>query len=534
MRTLLKNGKIYDGTGAPAYVGDVLFENEKIIGVGKGLQADGAVVVDMTGKSIAPGFIDAHSHNDWFAVKKNPIPYFEPFVRQGIASFVTGNCGLSINGCDEKSPHKDKVGAGLFHNKDLIGYFGGVKEFFDAVDKNSPANIAAGIGHCSARAALAGYENRELTKDEMDKMLSVIDKELSDGACLASLGLMYEPGIYAPKSELREVAKLCEKHNKPMTVHARALSAVSMAYPPNPFGRAHNLIALDELREITKGLKMKFHYSHIIFVGKNSFKTESEVVEILEEMKAEGMDVMFDIYSELLGVSVITVIAPAWYLGMSKEEKNKFSNKLKFKLLASVSKLMLGFSFDGMMIAYLGEGNEKFEGKSVAEAAKELGMSELDTYMYLCDLSENKGRVNMGPYSTPEIVSKLSKHPLGLYMTDAWIEENGIQNPATYDCFPKFLHLSLNGKGDTMESSVRKMTGATADRFMLPNRGYLKEGYFADITVFDEAELKNTAPDQYKAFGIKDVFINGKHVLHEDVLDEEKFRYAGKAIRVFG
>lgn len=531
MKTLLKNGKIYDGSGKAAYLGDVLFDGEKIIEVASSISCEDATVIDLEGLSVAPGFIDAHSHNDWFAVKKNPIPYFEPFVRQGITTFVAGNCGLSISGCPETSPHKDKVGAGLFHNRDLTGYFGSIKEFFDEVDKNSPANIAAGVGHCSARTAIAGYENRDLTETEMKTMLDIIDKDLSDGACLASLGMMYEPGLYAKPKELREVAKLCEKHNKPLTVHARALSAVSMAYP-NPLGRAHNLLALDELYDMAKGLKLKLHYSHVIFVGKNSFKTEKEVVEIFDRMKADGIDIMFDMYSETLGVSVITVIAPAWWLAMTQEQKKKGINKLKFKAMATISKKLLGFDFADMTIAYLGEGNEKFEGKNVAQIAKELGMSELDAYIYLCDISNNKGRINMGQYSTPEIISRLSKNPLALYMTDAWIEENGIQNPATYDCFPKFLHLSLNGKGDSVEQTVRKMSGAVADRFMLPSRGYLKSGCFADITVFDESELKVTLPDQFKPFGIKEVFINGKHVLSGNTLDETLFRTAGKAIRV--
>ena len=131
----------------------------------------------------------------------------------------------------------------------------------------------------------------------------------------------------------------------------------------------------------------------------------------------------------------------------------------------------------------------------------------------------------------PQIVSDLSKHDNVLYMTDAWVEENGVQNPAIYDCFPKFLHLSLNGKGDTMPKTVRKMTGAVADRFAIKDRGYVKPGYFADLTVFDENALKNGKPDQSKSFGIERVYVNGKLVLNGDKLDEAAFRTAGRALR---
>jgi N-acyl-D-amino-acid deacylase len=116
-------------------------------------------------------------------------------------------------------------------------------------------------------------------------------------------------------------------------------------------------------------------------------------------------------------------------------------------------------------------------------------------------------------------------------MTDAWVEENGVQNPAIYDCFPKFLHLSLNGTGDSMPRTVRKMTGAIADRFGIAGRGYVKPGYFADLTVFDEETLKTTQPDQSRAFGIERVYVNGRLVLAGDKLDEEAFRTAGRALR---
>ena len=116
-------------------------------------------------------------------------------------------------------------------------------------------------------------------------------------------------------------------------------------------------------------------------------------------------------------------------------------------------------------------------------------------------------------------------------MTDAWVEEFGIQNPAIYDCFPKFIRSSLLGKGDTMPRTVRKMTGGVADRFSIPDRGYVKPGFFADLTVFDEAEMAAATPDQEKAFGIRRVFINGHEVLCDGVLDAEALKTSGHAMK---
>lgn len=530
MKTLLKNAKIYDGTGAQAVPGDVLIENDRIAAVGPALDCEDAVVYDLNGLSVSSGFFDAHSHNDWFAIKTEPLKYFEPFIRQGITSFITGNCGLSAVGFEAETPHKDKMGGGLFGFREVTGVYPTVREFFEAVDQNMPCNLAVLMGHCTARSSVAGDENRPLTEEENRRLLSILEQGLKEGACGTSLGLMYEPDIYASTEELRGTALLSEKYDRPMTVHPRANSAVSMAYP-QLLGRPHLLRALDELAELSRGTHMKLQYSHAIFVGRKSFKCKDELVSLLYQMRAAGVDARFDIYNELLGVSVITVVMPAWYQALSPAEKRKPWNKLRFAVLAAATIVLLGFGWNDIQIAYLGPGYEQYEGKTVAQIAKEMGKSNVDAYLDLCEMSDYKGRVNMGPYSTPEIVSQLSKDDCCLYMTDAWVEEHGVQNPAIYDCFPKFLRDALLGTGDTMPRAVRKMTGAVADRFSIPDRGYLKPGYYADITVFDEEALKNGLPDQGRAFGIEKVFINGKLVLDGDRLDREALRTSGRAMR---
>jgi N-acyl-D-amino-acid deacylase len=527
---LFKNALIYDGTGSAPFNGDILVDNDKIVNVDKDIQTEeGWEVIDLKGLSVSSGFIDAHSHNDWFAVKKAPQKYFEPFIRQGITSFITGNCGLSAVGFDSDSPYADKVGGGLFSFQDTTGVYPTVSEFFDAIDGNTPCNIAVLAGHCSARASVAGYANRPLTEKEHKQMLDIMEKALKEGACGLSLGLMYEPGIYADINELKAVARLCEKYGRPMTVHPRACSAVSMTYPL--LGRPHLLRALDELVEIAEGTKLKLHYSHAIFVGRRSFRCKDELMEILHDLKKRGVDMGFDIYSELLGVSVITVVLPAWYQALTPKQKRHWFNKLKLNVLIAATIVLLGFGWDDIQIAYIGPGYEQYEGKSVAQIAKEMGKSCLDAYLDLCEMSDFKGRVNMGPYSTPEIVSELSKDESCLYMTDAWVEDHGVQNPAIYDCFPKFLKYSLCGTGDTMPNTIRKMTGAVADRFSIKERGYIKPGYYADITVFDESRLRDGMPDQDASFGIEQVYINGIKVLDGNAIDAEAIKHSGKAMK---
>lgn len=532
MKILFTQGKIYDGSGKEPFTGDILVDGDKIIAVAGQIPSEQAErTISLAGLSVAPGFIDAHSHNDWFAIKNDPLPFFEPFIRQGITTFVTGNCGLSSTGFEPGCEHVDRIGGGLFSYQNTTGKYGTAEEFFNAVDRKAPCNIALLAGHCSARAAVSGYENRALTDDEEKQMLSILDKQLRQGAAGISLGLMYEPGLYADVEELKKVAQLCLKYDRPLTVHPRANSKVSMAYP-QLFGRSHLLRALDELVEIAKGTKLKLQYSHAIFVGRRSFGDKDEFVRIINDLRAQGVDAKFDIYDETLGVSVITVILPAWYQAMSPEEKRKPFNKLKLNLLVKASSILLGFGFKDIQIAYIGQGYEQYEGKTVHQITKESGQSDLEAYLDLCEKSGFHGRVNMGPYSTRQIIQEFERNENCLYMTDAWVEDFGVQNPAIYDCFPKFLKDSLTGFGDTMPQTVRRMSGAVADRFLLPKRGYIKEGFFADLTVFDENELKTAETDRERSFGIRKVVINGQIVLDNDKLDGDSLKTSGRAVRV--
>ena len=163
MKQLLKNAKIYDGTGAEPFQADILVEDDRIVKIAERIEEQADCVMDLSGKSISSGFIDAHSHNDWFAIKEDPFPYFRPFLQQGITTFVTGNCGISAIGFEKGNPNADKLGGGIFGFRGTTGKYGTASEYFKATDRNMPCNMAVLAGHCSARAAAGGNENRPLT-----------------------------------------------------------------------------------------------------------------------------------------------------------------------------------------------------------------------------------------------------------------------------------------------------------------------------------------------------------------------------------
>lgn len=529
MRILLKNGRVIDGTGRPSVKGSVVIEGEKIARVIKGdCPADfEGEVVDCAGLAIAPGFIDAHSHNDWFAARQDPIPYFKPFAEQGITTQVVGNCGFSPFGYEPGTPHLELIGGGLFHTGDAKGDFSAYAGWREAAEKKTPLNLAPLQGHGTIRTGLSGYENRPLTKEELARRDFILEQSLEQGAFGASFGLMYEPERYATAEELEGAARIVAKYDGILTVHPRACSAASTSYNPPFGGRPHNLRALDEMIALARRTGVKLQYSHLIFVGESSWKTVEESLELIDRVRAEGCDFAYDLYSMTFGVSVITVILPSWYLPMPPEKRSSLWLRLRLAVETSLTKKLLGFGFEDILIAWIGEGYEDLCGKRISEIAKEWKMSELDTYIKLVELSRAQGRVNMYKYYNEDIITRLIRHKPSIFMTDAWIEEKGAQNASAYGAYPKFLALSREGRGLPLEETVYKMTGAVADRFSLKGRGYLKKGCAADITVFNADTVAHNGDEPVRPRGIEYVYINGRKIVSGGIADESAMEGSG-------
>ena len=519
MKSLLKNGLIVDGTGAKAYPADLLIEGGRIAAIGSIDASCADEAIDMSGKCIAPGFIDAHSHNDWFAPRHDGGRFFAPFMEQGITTQVTGNCGFSPFGFEEDSPHKALLGSGLFameeKEKAAFSRLSGFAEHC----KSLPVNIVPLYGHMSGRISISGYENRALTEPELRRLDGMMEQALLDGAAGVSLGLMYEPDRYAPNEELKRAAQIVARHGKILGVHARACSAASTSYQPPVGGRAHNLRALDEMIRLARETGVKVQFSHLIFVGSRTWRTVDEALEMIHKVNSEGLEFMYDSYAMTCGASVITVILPPWYLSLSPEKRRSPVARMRIALESGVTKRILGFDFDDIVMAWVADGQEALCGMRVRQIARKWRMSDLDAYLKLVELSGGKGRVLMYKYLTGGILARLMDDPNCLCMTDAWLEEKGTQNPACFNCFPEFLRLSR--ERDMLEKTVRQMTGATADRFHIPERGYLKEGYFADMTVFDPEEIRPSGMPEGRPHGIKQVYIAGQPVLRDGKLDKD-------------
>ena len=512
MKTLFKNGTLFDGSGEKPCVGDLLIEDDRIVAVGGEITEAADKVVDVRGLHVCPGLIDAHSHNDFFYDREDAEKFYRPFLEQGITTQITGNCSFSPFGMDADTPYRDKVGGGLF---DTL-HPGSFAAFKERAKGKLYVNLVPLIGQGSVRAGMTGYDPTPYTPEQIERELGYVREAMEGGAFGGSLGFMYEPDRYAKKDEILAFAKEVAKYGGILTIHPRACSIVSADYPLLT-KKSHLELGLDEAVEIMHESGCRLEYSHLIFTGQRSWKLLDKMLAVFHRERAQGQPIAFDNYAFHYGASVITVVFPEWYAQLSREEAKKPLNRFKLSLTILMYRKVLGIDWEDMVVAYISDEHPEYEGKTVVQLAKEEGVSELDMYLKLVELSDRAGSIYLGKYYNAEIVRRLMEDELSVFMTDAWVEEKGLQNIAAFQTFPQFFLLARR-YGIPTETVVRKMTGATADRYGIPERGYLKPGYKADLTVLDPAALKvdESKPD-FRPGGIAHVYVNGRAVLEDGV-----------------
>lgn len=523
-RILLKKGLIVDGTGRKSFIGDVLINGNTIEAVTTNDLKFRGRTVDCAGMVIAPGFIDAHSHNDWVMGRRDHSKFTIPFTAQGITTFVTGNCGFGVAGFEKNTRFRDLIeqGGRLFNNTDIP--WSTMDEYFTSVRRQGLThNMVNLTGHGTSRMSIRGFKPTPMNREEMKKLLCLLNETMEQGSHGVSLGLQYEPGIFATDEELTQIARLVKKHDRIMTVHMKAYSSLSPTYPLIPFGKAHNLLALNEMLKLARETGVRLEVSHLIFVGSDTWDTCGKALDMIDKAARDGVDVKFDTYAYHCGASIINVILPAWFLGRVPEVFNDKSALRRLKIEFMVIKKLLGFGYEDIQITNAGKPDlDKYNGMFLEEIAKSRNMDQFDNYIDLAKRTEGKAGVLNHRYSNLENIKELMRHPAALFMTDAWATPEGVQNPAAYGCFPRFLQYARDFRNISLEEAVRKMTGASADRFNLKRRGFLREGYAADITVFDWKGVKDNNTDKNTSSapsGIAAVFINGKQVLDRGAVD---------------
>jgi N-acyl-D-amino-acid deacylase len=522
----LKNGTIMDGTGKRSYKANILIEGERIKYISRSPIEVECKTIDCTGKIIAPGFIDAHSHQDSYIFYKNDLEMTEPFIRQGVTTHVGGNCGHGPAGMIKNSPYKEEVFRRIpEYMEENTAPWETYAEFFEYLNKKGIYNnLATLAAHGTALTSIVGLHPKGATSPEnMKKLEAILDEGMDSGCKGISCGIAFTPGVHLPDEEFRMVAEFAKKHDKVISMHTRTYGTELPSHYGDDYSIPHNVRWHREFFEMFKGSGIKFQWSHLITSGRTAFDTFDQMMAIVDDMMDAGFDLWFDMYSYIQSATTMTTFMPKFFMDNIREI---YSSKKLWPQLEKEFEIEIErkgkYPSDVIMCDKHLEGYQQYNEMRLDEIMKITGMTATELYVDIFRKSKGFARLyHLVPQKEENIPIEMT-HPRALYMLDSWVLPGGMQNACTYGGMVKFLRLARDLKNQSIEETVAKMTGRTAARFDLKGRGFIKEGYYADITVFDLEELDEVAtPDNpaQNPKGILHVFVNGHHVFNEGNLD---------------
>ncbi len=509
---LLKNGTIMDGTGNPAFIGDVAISDGKIAKIGENISESAAQTVDVHQAVIAPGFIDMHSHSDNSFLRDERC---QSRIYQGITTEVTGQCGFSVYPC--KPEHLDEmldfssVGdlAKPYLSESLSDY---IKKA-QANGKRMATNQAAFIGHGALRAGVMGFANRKATPEELREMQNLLDREMAQGAWGLSLGLGYAPGAFSDQEELNAMGEVIAKYDGLIASHMRDQGPKIME-------------SLNEMYEINRKTGARVHISHLKASGKAQFGWAPEIWKNIEQAQKEGIAVTADAYPYTAAASGITNALPKWTLagGVAAAAKRlEPGSSEREKIMAELNaKFVTKEDGEAFRIVDTNGRCEEANGKNIYQLSQ----------MWDCSMAEALARLIVKTKgNAPTVYFCMSEADVLYFLRQeitigsdgsGWSitgEENkGRPHPRFFGTYPRFLRLVREHKLCTMEDAVRRITALPASYIGLADRGLLREGMVADITVFDEKTIYDTPtyddPFQ-KCAGIIHVLLDGQFALRD-------------------
>ena len=495
---IITGGRIVDGTGAAAYVGDVALKDGKVAAVGA-VTGTATTRVDATGLVVAPGFIDVHTHSDDLVEK---LPLSEHFLRMGVTSLVVGNCGGS----------NLRVG-----------------EFFARLEKNGVApNVATLIGHNTVRrTAMGGTFDRVPTAAELAEMKRLVDQAMRDGAVGLSTGLIYLPGTFAKTEEIVELAKSVAPYDGIYASHMRSESGKIVE-------------AIDELLRIARETGVRAEVSHIKLSGEKSWGQADKILAKLDAARAAGVRVKQDQYAYTASSTGISQLIPdeAFDGGQEKFLERLTDPETKARIVAKMKANILGRGRMDYAYAVVASfrGDVTLNGMNIVEAAKKLRGSDSleDQIEVILEIQKRGGAQGVFHGMSEDDLRVFMRHPETMIASDSGerVFGEGVPHPRGYGNNARVLGRYVREqKLLTLEDAVRKMTSLPAEHFQLRGRGQLQPGFAADVVVFDPTKVGD--PSNYKdphhyAVGFTDVFVNGVAVVRRGELTGAK---PGQALR---
>jgi N-acyl-D-amino-acid deacylase len=497
--TILKGGKIVDGTGSPPFSGNVIIAGDRIASAGSSASETPANsvnldynVIDCTGCIIAPGFIDVHSHSDLQILENRTEK-----LLQGVTAEVVGNCGFSAYPLPEDPQVLRDFANGILCGDNNWGW-SSASDYLASASRSKVATVASLVGHGSLRIKVAGNTSRALTRRELDTMSGLLDQALQEGAAGFSSGLMYAPGSGASAEELTALCRVVARKGGVYATHMRSYSARLVE-------------AVEEQISIAETSQCRLQISHLQAAGEDFWPLQQRAIAAIEEASARGVDVAFDAYPWLAGSTVLTQVLPQTALdGGIAQLLLRLADPVQRESIQP--EIRPEARWNGVVITSTANNEASLVGRSIQEIADERGTIAEDVVMNI--LLEQQGNVNIVEHcQSLENLRALITHPLATVITDG-VYTRGRSHPRLYGTFPLLLgDLVRDRKWLSLEAAVHKVTGKPAAAFHLDGRGRIAEGYAADITVFDPEAIRTDAsyekPD-VAPIGIRSVLRNGR------------------------
>ncbi len=517
MDIIIKNGLIADGSGSSAFKSDILIKSDKIFKIGNNLGENGARIIDASNRLVVPGFIDIHNHSDLTLFQSTKL---EPYILQGVTTLAVGMCGLGI------APSNKKVKDNYFGflNKAFIAtemLFASLQDYFDKIEDRGgiSANLAFFIPQGNVRACILGSEERPATKDEINAMKEIVRENMEVGAFGLSSGLVYPPGSVTPTEELIELSKVVSEYDGIYDSHMRNE------------GTGVIDIGMSELVRIAREANVKAHISHWSVISRNAREMTPKVIEYMKNAQDEGLRISADVVVYDDGATSLPfILLPTWVFQNFKENlTNEDSRK---RIIDEVFEKVYSFFFTGVpkqdQRASILEGLSKMvniisttystqvEGKTIYDSMNELYPNKSLEEALLDFIKDEDGGIMIRVKFKDEkkSVIPIFKQDFVCPSSDGFLETKKNTHPRSYGAFARVLQRFVREmKVISMEDAIRKMTSLPASILSLPDRGLIKEGYKADIVIFDPEtiEEKGTIENgRQHPVGIDYVIVNGK------------------------